>query len=209
MLKRTQPERTGVSEKPPPYEGPVLLSRRAQLVVSGIALVLIAGVLVLRGFTLIALAYSFFVIVGVWLSAVDLRWRILPNRIVLPSTGVGLVLLLAATVWANPDAAAADVVGQAARTVLGGAALFVVFLVLALISPRGLGMGDVKLAALVGSFLAFESWRALLLGAAAGFIGVALVGSVLLVTRRGGRSSTVPFGPFMFLGAALVLALEP
>ncbi len=90
---------------------------------------------------------------GVWLSAVDLRHRLLPNNIVLPTLASGVVLLAAAAGAGNDWSALG-------RAVAGSAALFVLYLVLALISPAGMGMGDVKLAAVVGLFLAYQGWRA-------------------------------------------------
>jgi leader peptidase (prepilin peptidase)/N-methyltransferase len=182
-------------------------SWRVLLLLAVVAAGLIVGVVGLYGLTATALAYAFFVGVGVWLSAVDLRLRILPNRVVVPATVIGLVLLLAAAVIDDAPSAQGDVAGHALRVVLGGFLLFVVFLALALISPRGLGMGDVKFAGFVGIYLAFDGWRTLLLGAAAGFVGAAIVGLVLLVLRRTTLGASIPFGPMMFCGAVFALAL--
>jgi leader peptidase (prepilin peptidase)/N-methyltransferase len=192
----------------PPYPRPgTSFSGRSLLVISLIAAALIVGVVYVHGYTATALAYSFFIVAGVWLSAVDLRWRILPNRVVVPSIGIGLVLLLVATVVDGAATLEGDVAGQALRVVLGGLALFVVFLALALISPRGLGMGDVKFAAFVGVYLAADGWRTLLLGAAAGFVCAAVAGIALLVLKRTTLNATIPFGPMMFFGALLALAI--
>jgi leader peptidase (prepilin peptidase)/N-methyltransferase len=181
-----------------------IFSSRVLLMLGGIVVVLGAGVVGLYGLTVTALAYLFFVVVGVWLSAVDIRLRILPNRVVVPAAGIGLVLLLAAT---TIDGASEGVAQHALRVVIGGVVLFGVFLVLALISPRGLGMGDVKFAGFVGIYLASDGWRTLLIGAAAGFVGAAIVGVVLLVLRRTTLGAAIPFGPMMFLGALVALAL--
>ena len=89
----------------------------------------------------------------------------------------------------------------------GGLALFAVYLVLALVSPGGLGMGDVKFAAVIGTMLASRGWTELLLGAAAGFVLAALAAAVLLLTGRARRGTPLPFGPMMLAGAVLVLAL--
>lgn len=138
--------------------------------------------------------------VGVLLAVIDLRHRLLPNRVVLPSIGAGTALLLLPAVL--------DGAGPALlRAVLGGAALFAVFLVLALIAPGGMGMGDVKLAALVGLHLAWLGWGALVLGAAAGFVVQAVLALVLLAFRRIGLRGELPFGPAMLLGAGLVIGL--
>ncbi|PRY67502.1 leader peptidase (prepilin peptidase)/N-methyltransferase [Glaciihabitans tibetensis] len=207
------------------------------VVLVALASLLCVGVVTRYGFTATGIAYAFFVVTGTWLSAIDLRLRILPNRIVVPSIGLGLLLLGVAVVVdrasassaasaaagagasaaasaaagtaasAAPGFTGADVAADAIRVVLGGLVLFVLYLVLALISPRGLGMGDVKFAAFVGIYLAFDGWDTLVKGAAAGFALAAVIGAGLIAFRRVGRGATIPFGPLMFGGAVLVLAL--
>jgi leader peptidase (prepilin peptidase)/N-methyltransferase len=85
--------------------------------------------------------------------------------------------------------------------------LFLFFFGLAFVYPAGMGMGDVKLAGLVGGVLAYMSWAALVIGAFAGFLLGALVGGALLATRRAGRKTAIPFGPFMIAGALLALPI--
>jgi leader peptidase (prepilin peptidase)/N-methyltransferase len=143
-------------------------------------------------------AFLFLAAVAVLLTVIDLRHRLLPNRVVVPALGVGAALL----------ALAAAVQGEWAdllRAVLGAAALFAGFLVLAVISPRSIGMGDVKLAALLGLYLGWLSWPAVAYGAAAGFVVQALAALVLLALRRVTRKAELPFGPAMLLGAGLVI----
>ena len=135
---------------------------------------------------------------GMLLALIDLRHHLLPDRVVLPSLGIGVVLLGAAALGHGSWPALG-------RGLLAGAALFGVFLVLALISPAGLGMGDVKLAALVGLYLGWLGWNAVVLGAAAGFVVQAVLALVLLLTRRIGLRGELPFGPAMLLGAAVVI----
>ncbi|MGY2065763.1 prepilin peptidase [Blastococcus sp. SYSU DS0619] len=135
---------------------------------------------------------------GVLLAAVDLRHRLLPNRVVGPAAVATAVLLTGA-------AALGGSWGHLGRAALGAAALFVGYLVLALISPSGLGMGDVKLAGLLGLPLGWLGWDAVLLGAAAGFVVQAALALLLLATRRVGRKAELPFGPAMLLGAALAV----
>ena len=133
---------------------------------------------------------------AVLLTVIDLQHKLLPDRVVLPALAVGAVLLLGAAVpeqeW-----------GAFLRALLGAVVLFAVYLVLALISPRSLGMGDVKLAALVGLYLGWLGWGAVVVGAVAGFVVQALLALVLLATRRIGLRGELPFGPAMLLGAAL------
>jgi leader peptidase (prepilin peptidase)/N-methyltransferase len=135
---------------------------------------------------------------GVLLTVVDLRHRLLPNRVVAPALAAGGVLLALA-------AAVDEVWPDLLRAAVGAVGLFAVFLVLALIAPGSLGMGDVKLAALLGLYLGWLGWEVLVLGAAAGFVVQALVALGLLVTRRVGLRGELPFGPAMLAGAALAI----
>jgi leader peptidase (prepilin peptidase)/N-methyltransferase len=136
--------------------------------------------------------------VAVLLALIDLRHHLLPDRVVLPAIATGAVLLAAAGAI---EGAAAPVV----RAGLAAVALFAVFLVLALIAPSSLGMGDVKLAALLGLYLGWLGWNVVVLGAAAGFVVQAALALVLLATRRIGLKGELPFGPAMLLGAAVAI----
>ena len=135
---------------------------------------------------------------GVLLAVIDLQHHLLPNRVVLPSIGISAVLLLIAAL-AEQDWA------DLLRAGITAVVLFAVFLVLALISPGGLGMGDVKLAGLTGLYLGWIGWAAVVVGAAAGFVIQALLALVLLAGRRIGLRGELPFGPAMLVGAAVVI----
>lgn len=131
---------------------------------------------------------------GVLLGAVDARSKLLPNVLLLrfaACTAPLLVLAGAATGdWASLLGAVA-----------GGAALFTLYFLLALISPGGMGMGDVKLSAilgLLGGWAGATAWLGTLLG---GFLLGGLAGAGVLLLRRGSRGSTFPFGPGMLLAA--------
>jgi leader peptidase (prepilin peptidase) / N-methyltransferase len=123
-------------------------------------------------------------------SLTDLEQRLIPNRILAVSAALCLALVAAGDPSSLPERAAAS---------LGaGGLLFCV----ALAYPRGMGLGDVKLAALMGLYLGRDVAPALLIGFAAG----ALVG-VALIARRGigARKQAVPFGPFLALGGLVAL----
>jgi leader peptidase (prepilin peptidase) / N-methyltransferase len=143
-------------------------------------------------------AFLFPASAAVLLAVVDLQHRLLPDRVVLPSIAIGAVLLFLAAV---PDHAWADLL----RGVLAGVVLFTVYLMLALINPRGLGMGDVKLAALLGLYLGWLGWPVVASGTVAAFLAQALIALVLLATRRIGLRGELPFGPAMLLGAAVAI----
>jgi leader peptidase (prepilin peptidase) / N-methyltransferase len=143
-------------------------------------------------------AFLFLAGTAVLLTVVDLQHKLLPNRIVLPSIGIAACLLAVAALGAGEWA-------PLLRAVEAAAVLFVVFFGLVLISPRSIGMGDAKLAALLGLYLGWLGWEIVLLGIAAGFVVQAVLAVVLLATRRVGLKGELPFGPAMLLGAAVVI----
>lgn len=136
------------------------------------------------------------VVVSAMLVRIDLEFRRLPNVIVLPSILIISILLAAAAfVSGTPD--------RLWRMFLAGAALFAFYTVIRLISPRGMGGGDVKLAALIGLGLGYIGWGSVLVGAFAAFLTGGLYGIVLLALRRATRRTAVPFGPWMIVGGWL------
>ena len=127
------------------------------------------------------------------LTLVDLQTRLLPNKLTLPAAVVAVVLGLLV-----------DASGETGR-LLAGLAAGGFFLVVAVAYPKGMGLGDVKLAAVLGLFLGREVAAALLVALVAGV----LVG-VLIMGRRGiaeGRKTAVPFGPFLALGGVVAVLL--
>ncbi|SHH15961.1 prepilin peptidase [Geodermatophilus nigrescens] len=146
-------------------------------------------------------AWLWFVAAGVLLSVIDLREQLLPNRVLLPAVAGALVLLTVA-------AAAGDRWDDLLRAVLAGAAGYGVLLALVLISPSGMGMGDVKLAGLLGLLLGWLGWAVVLVGFLLGFLFQAVLGLALMAAGRAGRRTELPFGPALAAGAlaAAVLA---
>jgi leader peptidase (prepilin peptidase)/N-methyltransferase len=124
------------------------------------------------------------------LSAIDLRRRLLPNRIVLPATAVVLA-------WQF-----AFFPSRSAEWVLAAVGAAAVLLLPSLASPGAIGMGDVKLGALLGASLGAGVAGALILG----FLALVPV-ALFLVARHGAaaRRATLPLGPFLAFGAAVVL----
>lgn len=149
--------------------------------------------------TWVLLPFLGLVVVAAVLAWIDLTQRRLPNRLVLPALAAS-VPVLCVLGWAG---------GSWVTALAGSVALFVLYLVLALISPRGMGMGDVKLAALVGLYAGYLGWATLLVAAFAGFLLGALAALVMIVARRGTRSTAIPFGPWMLAGLWVALALTP
>lgn len=138
--------------------------------------------------------------VGVLLAVVDFRVKRLPDPLTLPLAGAALALLgLVALV---PEHA-----GQWTTALLGALALGAGYFVLFLISPGSMGFGDVKLALGAGAVLGWYGWPTVMLGTFAGFLLGALYGGALVVARRAGRKTAIPFGPFLITGAYLGLLM--
>jgi prepilin signal peptidase PulO-like enzyme (type II secretory pathway) len=156
--------------------------------VEAVTAVLIVACVATFGPTAYAALAAAFCAVLVTLSVIDLRHRIVPNRIVVPAAGV---ILLAHTLL---DPSLAWLAGAL------GASGFLFLAVLAY--PKGLGMGDVKLALLLGAMLGGTVFVALLLGFLA-----SLVPTVVLFARHGtaARKMAIPLVPFLSLGAVVSL----
>jgi len=153
-----------------------------------VSALLVAGSVWKFGLHAESLVASFFCLVLVAVSATDLERRIIPNRIVVPAAAV--VLAAQTAVHPSPEWAIAAV----------GASGFL--LLAALVYPAGMGMGDVKLALLLGAMLGRTVPVAMLVGMAA-----ALVPGIYLLARHGskGRKMGVPLAPFLALGSLVAL----
>jgi leader peptidase (prepilin peptidase)/N-methyltransferase len=136
------------------------------------------------------------------LACTDLAVQRLPDPLTGAAYAGTAVLLLAAAAVGAPWSALV-------RALLGGLALAGFYLLLMVISPSGMSLGDVKLAASLGTLLAWFSWRLLLAGGFAGFLLGGVFAAALLVSRRAGRKQPIPFGPFMIAGAILAVVAQP
>jgi leader peptidase (prepilin peptidase)/N-methyltransferase len=152
-----------------------------------------ATVLVRYGAGLDGLIAAFTCAVLVVLSVIDIESRRLPNNIVLPSAA----FVLAARLLTAPE--------DWATWVGAGLGAFACFFLLAVVYPAGMGMGDVKLALLLG----FALGSAVVPGLMIGTLAAALAGVVLLVREgQNARRRTIPFGPFLAFGAIVALLLH-
>lgn len=139
-------------------------------------------------------AFLYLAAVSVALALIDLDTHTLPNRIVIPSYLVG-VLLLGITGFVSGNS------GAIVRAIIGMSALALFYFGTALLYPGGMGMGDVKFAGVLGLFLGYLGWDVLLVGAFSAFVLGGFFALSLVVLRKANRASGIPFGPWMLTGA--------
>lgn len=139
-------------------------------------------------------AYLYLAAIAVALALIDLDTHRLPDSLVLPA------LVIAPALLAIASGAAGDW-GAGVRALAGGAVLFGAYFAMLVAYPAGMGFGDVKLAAVLGVYLGWIGWGALAVGAFAAFLLGGVFSIALLLTRRAGRKTGIPFGPWMLAGA--------
>jgi prepilin signal peptidase PulO-like enzyme (type II secretory pathway) len=172
--------------------GSLRLNARSRAAAAAIGVASIGLCFLRLGFAGHAFIGALFAAVLVYLAAFDLEHRLIPNRVVLPAAAVVLALQIAI----YPDRSIEWLAAAA------GAAGF--FLLTCLVCPAGLGMGDVKLALLLGAALGTNVVGALLVGT----LTAAVFGGVLLLLNGSeARKRTIAFGPFLALGAIVALLL--
>jgi leader peptidase (prepilin peptidase)/N-methyltransferase len=143
-------------------------------------------------------AYLLFTGGMVALSGIDLDTFKLPKKVVYP-TWIGTAALLAV-------AGALDRDWQGLReAAIGGAIGFAVLFVIHVISPRGMGFGDVRLAGCIGTVLGWVELPLVPLGLFLSFLLASVIGVGLIATGLRGRKDRIPFGPFLALGAVIAL----
>jgi leader peptidase (prepilin peptidase) / N-methyltransferase len=155
---------------------------------------LFAAIALVRGLDADLLLELPFAAMLVAVAGIDLQHRIVPNRILLP-----------VAVWGVAGAALVRT-GDLPELLAAGAGAFAFLLVAALVHPAGMGMGDVKLAGVIGLYLGVSVVPALLVA----FLSGSIVG-IAIMARRGtsARKQGVPFAPFMALGGVVGLLAGP
>jgi leader peptidase (prepilin peptidase)/N-methyltransferase len=163
----------------------------------------LAGTVLVAGVTSEVTAYLVFVGVTWTLVITDVDEKLIPNKVLYPGGAAAIVLLVI-------EAAVSDRSDRLLPSLAAGAGYYLVFLGIHLLNRQGFGMGDVKLAFLLGFFTMFDSIRIFLLGVFfTGFIG-GLPAVALLLMRKVGPKYAIPYGPAMVLGAWLAIAFgEP
>jgi leader peptidase (prepilin peptidase)/N-methyltransferase len=148
-------------------------------------------------------AYLYLAAVGVALAFIDIAIRRLPDPLTLPSYAIGAALLGAAAPFTD------DGGSRFLYALAGMGALLLFYAVQWYFLPGQIGLGDVKLAGVLGLYLGWLGLDGLLLGVFAIHVLGGLYALGLLAARRADRKATIPFGPFMLAGtlvAILVIA---
>lgn len=141
-------------------------------------------------------------LVSALLITVDLAAHRLPNAIVAPPYPIVVGC------WALLGVLAEDY-SDLWRALLAGAGLAAAYLVLALVSPSGLGLGDVKLAGLLGVVLGWYGWEEVVTGTIAAFVLGGVFALVLLAWSKADRRTHLAFGPWMIAGGVVGLVWGP
>jgi leader peptidase (prepilin peptidase) / N-methyltransferase len=145
-------------------------------------------------------ALSWLALIAVPLALIDAAVHRLPDPLTAAAFTGTLALLTVATLAGHQP-------GRLARGAIGATALACFYLALCLIRPGDMGLGDAKLAASIGLTLGWISWSALFTGTFMGFALAAIYGGVLIAARQADRTSHLPLGPFILLGALAAIAL--
>jgi leader peptidase (prepilin peptidase) / N-methyltransferase len=176
-------------------------TRRRVLVTAAVSAGALAAAPALTGPRPATVALAWFGGAAVVLAAVDLACHRLPDRVTFPAAAVCAVALLA-------DAVVTGEWTAAGRAAAASAAVLVLATGARLLSPGGLGRGDVKLLGLLGLLLGWAGWGVLMAGVFLGLLAGAAVSLLLVATRRADWRTPVPFGPPLLVGAVLALLVE-
>lgn len=171
------------------------ISARYPVVELGTGLFL-AGVAAWAGVSWRLPAFAYLAALSVVLAVIDLDTFRLPFWLVAPSYPVAAVLLGIASLAGHDRS-------SAIRGLLGAVLLWSFYRLLHLVYPAGMGYGDVRLAGLLGMYLAWLGWDRLVVGAFLAFLVGGIGGGVQLLRRRVTLKSQIPYGPYLLAGTWL------
>lgn len=146
---------------------------------------------------LTVLTYGVLVGAGTWLALIDVDTHLLPRRIVYRTIAVAIPLLVLSAFFDNS--------GTVFGMFIGGIAMWCMLRVLEVLSRGDLGGGDVGLGGLLGLYLGWLSYEAILVGLFASFLVGGFFAVALLVTRKANRNTHFAFGPFLIVGTLIAV----
>lgn len=183
--------------RPLPALGSLVRPRRYALVVVTTAALFAGTVLRFRADWVVP-AYLVFFACLVAVTVIDFQRQIIPNRVVYPTIFAAIPLLALA-------ALAGDQWGRFGHALMGASLAWFALLVIHLISPAGMGFGDVRLAFVLGLFLGWISLGHVFTGLFLGVLLISVVGLVLAVLRLRSLQDHIAFGPFLAGGSILAV----
>lgn len=178
------------------------LERPRDVVVPLVAAACCVAIGVRFGLSAVLPAYLYLALVSMPLAAIDVEQHRLPDVLTLPSYPISLALLGGAALFV-PDERP-----HLVPALVGMLGMLVLYVVLFLINPSGIGLGDVKLAGPLGAYLGWLGGATWLLGAFLGVLFGGVFALALVVLRKATRKTQIPFGPFMLAGALVAVLLS-
>ena len=132
------------------------------------------------------------------LALIDLDHQLIPNRVLFPSLAVSATLLVIGALIERES-------GALLRGILGSVIYFLILLAVGLVARGGFGMGDVKLALLLGLFLGYLGWDILMLGAVLAVLLGGIAAVTLLAVTKKRKDAKFAYGPYLVVGAWIAL----
>jgi len=146
---------------------------------------------------LTVLTFGVLVGAGMWLSLIDIDTHLLPRRIVYRTIAVAMPLLVLSAFF--------DYTGSVFRMFIGGLGMWCMLRVLEVLSRGDLGGGDVGLGGLLGLYLGWVAYEAILVGLFVSFLVGGFFAVALLISRKANRHTHFAFGPFLIVGTLIAV----
>ncbi|MEK7397691.1 MAG: prepilin peptidase [Candidatus Poribacteria bacterium] len=135
------------------------------------------------------------------ISIIDFQFMLIPNKVVYPGLAVGFLFAIYETIIKrNKDIIISDVLGAAVGAVI---ILLIALLGTYAFKKEAMGMGDIRLMAMIGMFVGF--WTHVLLTIILGSILGSIIGLILILLKRKKSDSQIPFGPFLSIGGLITI----
>lgn len=154
-----------------------------------------------HGISTATLSLMILATLSVPLFTIDIKYKKLPDLLTLSGFGLGILISLTTTLLSNS-------LRPFKHSIIYSIASAIFFLIIYLVSKGGMGFGDVKLAMMIGSLTYFLSWKPYVSSYYLAFGLGSIYGLIMMVLKKAGRKTAIPFGPFMLIGIWLIIFLN-